>query len=559
MMPRESTPADRWLWLLLTGLGLFFLIPAGWLPLAESTEARYAEIAREMVVSGNYLEPVFNGVKHFHKPPLAYWLIAAGLKLFGFNDFGARFFGIVTALITVFFVRRIARVVTNHERTARLMTLLFVSSILFIAVSRIASTDIYLTCCTTAALYHLLDRRYGERRPRQAYLAALWLGLGFLAKGPVIFLFTLLPLVIAKFFDPGHRRLFTWRESGVGLLIFAAIALPWYLLVIDKNPALLDYFLRVQTADRVMTNRFNRAEPIWFFLAVLLGGFLPWSYFLCGGVSRLKKAAPRAKVALIYFLVPLIFFSLNSSKLATYIMPLFPAVALFTAEVCNTFALPLARRLAFGTFVLLTLTLGVAGFFYPPLREGVPVLLGAALLLALTLVPLKRHLLHDSFFAWGALFLLLFGLAAHGIVVLTGPEFKSYETMAAAINRRDPGRSIEVLVYRDFLPSLSFNRNRLVTTALGPKRESQFQDDLSFRQTTLDSLEATREFLATRKELFVVAGTKAFVQFQQAFPASCDVVFAQRHDTAYLCRFPPAPATPLVREALASLTRGEKR
>ena len=104
-------PAGRWLWFLLAGLGLFLLLPAGLLPLTETTEARYAEIAREMVDSGNYLEPFFNGVKHFHKPPLAYWLIAAGLKLFGINDFGARFFGILAALVATAYVFRLALIV----------------------------------------------------------------------------------------------------------------------------------------------------------------------------------------------------------------------------------------------------------------------------------------------------------------------------------------------------------------------------------------------------------------------------------------------------------------
>ena len=93
-------------------------------------------------------------------------------------------------------------------------------------------------------------------------------------------------MLVAKIVDPGHRRLFTWREAGLGALVFSVIALPWYLLVISKNPGLLNYFLKVQTADRMLTNRFNRAQPFWYFLPVLFVGFLPWSYFFAGGLRN---------------------------------------------------------------------------------------------------------------------------------------------------------------------------------------------------------------------------------------------------------------------------------
>lgn len=536
--------AGRWLWLLLAGLGLFLLLPAGLLPLAETTEARYAEIAREMVVSGNYLEPFFNGIKHFHKPPLAYWLIAAGLKLFGINDFGARFFGIFAALVATAYVFRLALIASGEQSTARRATLFFASSILFLAVSRIAATDIYLTCCTAAVLYHLLSRRYGDQRRRHPLLAGLWLGLGFLAKGPVIFLFTLLPFVIAKYRDPGHRRLFTWKETGLGILIFSAVALPWYLLVIGKNPELLNYFLKVQTADRILTNRFNRAQPFWYFIPILLGGFLPWSYFFCNGVAQLKRLPPRTRTIFAYVLVPFIFFSLNRSKLAPYLLPLFPAAALFTAEVCRHLPLPGTRRLTFWTLALLLAGLGLAGFFFPPLHSGRYLLLSAALLTGLCLYPLHRHRQEETFFLWGSCVLLLFSLSAHGAVILAASEFKAYEAMTAAINQRDPDRKLEVLVYQDFLPSISFYRNRLAVMALGRDRETLFQDDDAFRQTTLDSGTAVKTFLTDRKEIFVVAKANALRNFQDLYPSSCEELFRQRRQGAYLCRLTPSTNLP---------------
>ncbi|MEJ2521174.1 MAG: hypothetical protein P8Y91_12675, partial [Desulfuromonadales bacterium] len=78
-----ESPDKRRLWALLLAYVFLLLLPAGLMPLMESTEGRYGEIAWEMVVRGNYLEPYFNGIKHFHKPPLTYWSVAAGYQLFG--------------------------------------------------------------------------------------------------------------------------------------------------------------------------------------------------------------------------------------------------------------------------------------------------------------------------------------------------------------------------------------------------------------------------------------------------------------------------------------------
>ena len=410
-------------------------------------------------------------------------------------------------------------------------------------VSHIASTDIYLTCCTVATLYYLLSRRFAaQQHPRQALWAAFWLGLGFLVKGPVIFLFTLLPWLVVKIVDPGHRRLFSWRETGVGLLVFVAIALPWYLLVIAKNPGLLDYFLQVQTADRMLTNRFNRAQPFWYFLPVLLVGFLPWSYFFAGGLREIKQLGGRAKTLLVYVLVPFLFFSLNRSKLQPYILPLLPMAALFTAEVCGALAMPRLRRLAFWTLATLPLVVLAGPLFLASLRVHPLLLIVAAVLVSLSLLPLWRHLADEAFFLHGALTLLLFSLVAHTLVLLATPDLKGYEELTAAINQRDPQRNIDVLVYRDYLPSISFYRDRLAIMALGRKRETGFQDDAAFRQTTLESQVAVQAALAGKDEIFVVAKSDAFNEFQNLVPSSCEPLFQQRRHGAYLCRLTPSTA-----------------
>ncbi len=302
---------------------ILLLLPTAFIPLAETTEARYSEIAREMVASGNYLEPTFNGIKHFHKPPVAYWLIAAGLNIFGQNDFGARFFGVVAAVIAVAALFHLGRIILADEEKAFMAALIGASSLLFLAVARIAATDIYLTCFTLLAQVFLFRQIYGRKSPVNALLYASFLALGFLTKGPIIFLFTLLPYLLAKIFDREHRQVFSGKEIIAAAFLFSTIALPWYLAASAKNPGLLQYFLQVQTVDRVVTDRFHRYEPPWYFLEIFALTFLPYIFFFLRGAAQPRALPARTRILLVYISVPFLVFSLAQGKHPTYILPLF--------------------------------------------------------------------------------------------------------------------------------------------------------------------------------------------------------------------------------------------
>uniref|UniRef100_UPI00235297DB ArnT family glycosyltransferase n=1 Tax=Flexistipes sinusarabici TaxID=2352 RepID=UPI00235297DB len=130
-----KTISNRTIALLLLLYFIILLIPAYNLPLFETTEARYAEVAREMMVTGNYLEPQFEGVRHFHKPPFAYWMMAAGMKIFGMNGFGVRFFGVVAAVFSVFFLYKTAGLFFKEREDCLLSALVLASSLLFLAIA----------------------------------------------------------------------------------------------------------------------------------------------------------------------------------------------------------------------------------------------------------------------------------------------------------------------------------------------------------------------------------------------------------------------------------------
>ncbi len=520
---------------------LVLLLPAGFVPLMESTEARYGEIAWEMVRSGNWLEPSFNGIKHFHKPPLTYWLVAAGYQLFGIGDFGARFFGVVAAGIAVAYLYRLAGVLLDDAGQQRNAALIFATSLLFLAVSRIVATDIYLTCFTVMAQYYLFRRIRGERRRSDALLYGLALGLGFLAKGPIIFLFTLLPFGLAKLFDPEHRRVYSWPETAAAAGAFAAVALPWYLAVVVKNPGLLYYFLKVQTVDRVATDHFGRYEPPWYFVYVLAGTFLPYIFFFLRGALRPGRFPPHQRILFLYVLTPFLVFTLARSKQPTYILPLYGVAAVLTAAALARFPMPRLRSLAVAVLALIALAPAVAGFFYPPAFQLRWWLLAGTLPALWILRRAWQERSGARLVTWSAAQLLLAATVAYVVVIAAAPQMRGYETMVDEINRLDPEGRLDILTYRDFLPSLSLYRNRLTAAAYAMKRETQFQDDEAYREWYLPKADDLRRFLADRSEIFLVVREVSLDEFQQETGYLCETIYRQHKHSAYRCRAGAAP------------------
>lgn len=530
-------------------LALYFLIllfPGTALHLRESTEARYGEIAREMVATGNWLEPHLNGIKHFHKPPLAMWGMASGMEIFGINGFGVRFFGIVAAVVALAALYRTARLFLDDEDDAVNASFICATSLLFLTSSRVVSTDIYLACFTALAQLMLFRQVLGKRSPWNAPLYGLFLGLGFMVKGPIIVLFTLLPFLVAKAFDRGHRRVFTWSEAAIGAGVFMVVALPWYVAVCIKNPHLIDYFLKVQTVDRVVTNRFERDKPFWYFFFIFATTFLPYTLFLARGIVGWKGLGGRVRMLFVYIVVPLVVFTLAKSKLSAYILPFYGTASIITAYALARFE---TARLRAATMVLLTLTavaVGGTGFVYEPAASlrGQLALYGVALLILC--VFLWRSYLSSHFVRNTALYCLCVSLTLYGALTHLGPHQKGYREMVEAIYRIDPEKKRDVLMYGSFLPSLSFYRNRLAAMALVSHRDLEFQQDEAMRDIYLPTDADVERFFADRGEVFVVTVPALMETFKRNHACSATPVFVQQKHTAYLCRksSPDRPDTP---------------
>jgi 4-amino-4-deoxy-L-arabinose transferase len=504
---------------------IILLIPTYTLPLFETTEARYAEVAREMIETGNYLEPQFEGVKHFHKPPFAYWMMAVGMKIFGINGLGVRFFGVVAAVFSVFLLYKTAGLFFKEREDWLLSALVLASSLLFLAVARIASTDIYLTFFTIAAQYFLLKQIFYEKSFFNASAYGILLGFGFITKGPIIFLFTILPYLIGKIFFKSHRNNFTLKEIVISFLLFLAVALPWYIAVIVKNPDLLYYFLKVQTVDRVATNRFHRDQAFYFFFLIFFVSFFPHIIYFIKSLINFKKLESSLKSLFLYILVPFFIFQISKSKLATYILPFYGTASLFAYYGYKNFGSAFFNKgILFISFIF-PVALALSGYFYKPLFDVRYYSIICGVILIIFLFSLFKYVHSFKGFLKGmSLFYITLTFTLYLFAPHIGAEINGFKHMSQKLNSLDPDRNIQTLLFDTSKPSISFYRNKIAVTALEDDRDLGFQKTDEYKQYYLTAEDEVEAFVNTYETFFLVAKPKKLLDFEKRYHAQCDMV-----------------------------------
>jgi 4-amino-4-deoxy-L-arabinose transferase len=316
----------------------------------EPDEGRYVRCAYEMLTSGDWLTPRLNGNPHFTKPPLTYWLIASGLSLFGMNEWGARFFHALAFVLTALMAGYLAARMWDQKHG--LLSVLVYSTMVFPSVgANIATTDMILTLFMTGAMLSCWmslspTQTSSLQKTIWGLLVWLFLGLAFLTKGPP----GLLPLLVGIAYLGFSRR--ARRPSlfaiVTGIIIFCAVALPWYILVVQKYNGLFSYFIKDEIIGRIVTGEHTRNSGLFgafkIYPHTLLLGSLPWSCFL---LAWMWKTKPRIFAAqwwkqlqhrdnaffiVLWFLVPLFFLTISNSRLPLYMLPLFVPLALATAR-----------------------------------------------------------------------------------------------------------------------------------------------------------------------------------------------------------------------------------
>ncbi len=343
----------------------------------DPDEGRYTNVALNMLHSGDWLNPHRNDeVGHWTKPPLTYWAIASSVAVFGINPWAARLPAALSYLLCVWLVWRIGKRLAPGSQS--MAAAIYATMLFTVGASQLITTDYLLAAFETLALSAFVETRFGERdRPRR-WIALMWIAfaLAFLTKGPP----GLLPLLVVLVFDalmPGMRRHLVLQWSGI--VLFALLALPWYIAVIHGNPGLFEYFIGDEVVNRITTNEFGRHGEwygwITIYVPTLLLGTLPWTPALLRwarglpGAARRWRRDPAAREAdarwllpTLWVLLPLLVFCVSKSRMPLYVLPLFAPLALLVAlqRRSENRGLPKWRWLALWALVLLAIELGSA-------------------------------------------------------------------------------------------------------------------------------------------------------------------------------------------------------
>ncbi len=312
-MFRRSAP----LWLVVAGVAAFllFFFELNGVGLIGPDEPRYAAIGREMARSGDWITPRLWGEPWFEKPPLLYWMTAAGFKAGLGEELAPR---LPLALLSIGFLGFLFWALRREfgARAAAFSTAVLGSSAAWLAYTRVAVTDVPLAATFSAAV--LLFLPWIARGDRRGLVpAGAMLGLAVLAKG-------LVPLVLAAPLAWYARK--RWRDAWIPALACAAVAAPWYALVTARQGGnfLWDFFV-LHHFGRFATDALGHVQPFWFYIPVFAALLFPWTP-LAPLVFRTEGDA-RRRALLSVVLFGLVFFSLSRNKLPGYVLPLLPAAA----------------------------------------------------------------------------------------------------------------------------------------------------------------------------------------------------------------------------------------
>ena len=325
------------------------LISLGFYPLYDTTEARYGEIARLMLETGNWITPLFDyDVPFWGKPPLQTWLSAASFGVFGVNEFSARLPHFLCSLITLLLTYQFANQFFGIRR-AVISIIVLSASVGFTVTAGTVMTDSALLMATTLAMFSFWRCFQGYNATTNGLLFFAALSLGMLIKGPVAVVIIGIALTVWSISQRCFMSAIASLPWGKGLLLFTVLTLPWYVWAELRTPGFLEYFIVGEHIQRFLVSGWQgdlygtaHKEPrgmIWLFW---IGAAFPWSLVLIKQfitfIVRNAKGSPQkptpsiTSYLLCWMIAPLLLFTLSGNILPAYVLPGITAMGLLVAQ-----------------------------------------------------------------------------------------------------------------------------------------------------------------------------------------------------------------------------------
>jgi 4-amino-4-deoxy-L-arabinose transferase-like glycosyltransferase len=352
-------------------LGVLWLANLPVRPLFDPDEGRYAEIPREMVASGDWVTPTLNDLKYFEKPPLQYWATAALYRVFGVHEWTARLYAAGLAFLCIPLVFAFCRRLGYPTETSVIGAALLAINPYFAITGQLNLLDQGFTFFLCAALFSfvLAQREHTQPLRSRNWMLLTWvaLGLAVLSKGIVTLVLagaTLAAYMAATRDLTLLRRL----QMRAGLVLFALITFPWFWLVQTRNPEFFRFFFVREHLERFLTTIHDRVEPFWYFIPILLVALLPvvgnWRSWRLVSIEGARTSGEfRAELfLLLWCVIVVVLFSCSQSKLASYVLPVMPPLAVVLARVTQAQSSAFARAKWITVGFLLLIAAGLACF-----------------------------------------------------------------------------------------------------------------------------------------------------------------------------------------------------
>ncbi len=316
-----------------------YLLPLGGRPMVTPDEFRYAEIPREMIETGSYAQPHLMNMRYYEKPVLGYWMTAGSFKIFGENAFALRLPAALGAGLAALLVAILLQQTVRDEKIAALGAALFLTCGLAYGIGVFAVLDSQLTGLVTgvsvSAFLAAMEPRFSRRKFALLVACGVFAGLAFMTKG---FLGFVVPGLAMLGFLAWERK---WKEflilPWIPLVTALLVIAPWAWAVHQADADYWRYFIEVEHLQRFTGDSEQHVEPFYFLVPFLIGGLFPAGFLLSAaipGIRSMKREffrMPVCRFCLCAVILPFLFFSVSSGKLATYILPCFPFLAVLGA------------------------------------------------------------------------------------------------------------------------------------------------------------------------------------------------------------------------------------